>query len=86
MIFQSMFCGSVEMEENVWQGSVVVDIEFKVSVVLFFNLYEKMIYLLEVFNQKNIGRFYYIVDKFQRYEYLLQFKRIIFMRIFELDF
>lgn len=46
MIFQSMFCGSVEMEENVWQGSVVVDIEFKVSVVLFVNFYEKMIYFV----------------------------------------
>lgn len=44
MTSQPMPCGSVEMEENVWQGPVVADTESKVSVAPPLNLHEKMIH------------------------------------------
>lgn len=44
MTSQPMPCGSVELEENVWQGPVVADTESKVSVAPPLNLHEKLIH------------------------------------------
>lgn len=54
MTSQPMPCGSVELEENMWQGPVVADTESKVSVAPPLNLMKRCLKLL---------RFHHFVDK-----------------------